>query len=885
MAELILSEAGGQALYRVYVQPGQEYLLYGKVLTGDAPACYAIREVNVSGQVLSNTEISISDTSGLHEFSRVFTSSNAAILIIIALTGAEILELSLDGPQGIVYVTSPVLNRLKHISQFGVLVSYLDLAFEVKISSKLNGDNRLTFNLPLDDDKGQEIVNESFIECCGQKYTVKSIKDDDVLKTKTIEAEHIGLGLIDYLLHDTLDLPSVSAVAALEAILAGTPYTVGTVDVTGVNDLEIKICNKLKAVKTVQELWGGELYFDNYEVNLVQQMGQDNGVQFRKGKNLDEIIRTIDTNTLTTKMFGYGKDNLVITGLDTTGWTEDQKAGLQISEDGKITAPYLSSQFIDNYAREYQGEYRNSDLEDRQELLDAMRQVLTEREVPRVTYETEIVNLSGLAQYVGEVFGLGDTVKVIDEGLGIDVKARIVEYEQYSFEPWRDRAVLANFTQNLHDYLAGLEAMKETYDKAFSKGKVSTAWLEGIINVLRNSLIAETANVTITDTDGILIVNGDGTKALQLKGGIFGIANSKTGGSWNWRAFGTGDGFTADCIVSGKILTSLVEIVGEAVNGVNKFYWDSAGLYAVDPDNANRYMKFSKEGLRGYVDGVLRLHLGPYAADKFGLKLVAPDGFTVILDEDGILQTWQEGRADNVDASHPLALNIYLPAETKVVNKALLRFRLQAFRAYETGAASSGGSTQTSSTKDTVVKTTYHDWTNWWILIPQYWLLPDFMDYAGGHSHGGYTGYESSHNHGISSGTKLAVDGGGSVEWVPSGGHDHSIGWDGGHAHSMYSVNHDHGVDIPGHNHTVNIPSHTHSIDYGIYTDTAAAGVTVAVNGIDRTGALGGPFNSDQDSLNIAPYLSVGQWNTVQIGSSRLGRIDSTVFIQAKMGV
>jgi len=31
--------------------------------------------------------------------------------------------------------------------------------------------------------------------------------------------------------------------------------------------------------------------------------------------------------------------------------------------------------------------------------------------------------------------------------------------------------------------------------------------------------------------------------------------------------------------------------------------------------------------------------------------------------------------------------------------------------------------------------------------------------------------------------------------------------------------------------------------------------------------------------------LSVGQWNTVQIGSSRLGRIDSTVFIQAKMGV
>lgn len=868
MAELILSEISGQTLYKVYVQPGQEYLLYGKVITGDTPAQYALREVSVTGQVLSNIDVNISDTSGLHEFSRVFTTSNATIMLIIALTNAEVLELSLDGPQGIVYVTSPIQKALKHVSRFDVLISYLDRAFEVKISKKLNGDNRLTFNLPLDDAKGQEIVNENIIEYAGQKYVVKVVKDDDVQKIRIVEAEHVGLGLIDYWLHETLNVPSVSAVMALEAILADTPYTVGRVDVTGVNDLQIEICNKLKVVKTVQELWGGELYFDNYEVNLVQQAGDDNGVQFRKGKNLDKITRTLDTNTLTTRLFGYGKDNLVITGLDTTGWTDEQKVGLTIGEDGRISAPCLTSQFIDNYAREYQGEYRNSDIEDQQELLDAMRKALTEREVPRVTYETEIVNLSGLAQYVGEGFDLGDTVKVIDEGLGIDVKARIVEYDQYPFAPWRDKAVLANFTQNLHDYLVNLDAMKEVYDRAFTKGKVSTAWLEGIINVLRNELIAETANVSITDTDGILITNGAGTKALQLKGGIFAIANSKTGSSWNWRTFGTGDGFTADCIVSGKILTSLVEIVGEAVNGVNKFYWDSTGLYAVDPGNANRYMRFSKEGLRGYVDGILRLHLGPYAEDKFGLKLVAPDGFTVILDEDGILQTWQEGRADNVDAYHPLVLNVYLPAETISVHKAILRFRLQAFRAYETGAASGGGTTKTSSTVQTEVVTSDHPWSNWWTLIPQYWLLPDFMDYAGGHSHGGYTGYWGNHNHGIPNGTLLAVEGGGSVEWVPSGGHDHSIDWDGGHAHSMYSVNHDHTIDIPGHNHTVDIPGHTRSIDYGIYTDTTAAGVTVAINGIDRTGALGGPFNSDQDSLNIAPYLSIGQWNMVQIGRS-----------------
>jgi len=870
MASLILSEASGQTIYKVYVQPGKEYLLYGKVITVGASK-YSIREVSVTGQVISNTEIIISDTDGLHEFSRVFDSSNATIMLIIALTNTEVLELSLDGPQGIVYVTNPISNILKHISQFDVLISYLDRVFEVKISKKLNGDNRLTFNLPLDDEKGQEIINENFIECKGQKYIVKIAKDsitNDGQKIKIIEAEHVGLGLLDYWLPDTLDMPSVSPVVALEAILADTPYTVGTVNVTGVNDLEIEIINKLKAVKTVQELWGGELYFDNYTVNLVQQMGQDNGVQFRKGKNLDKIIRTLDTNSLTTKMFGYGKDNLIITGLDTTGWTEEQKAGLVIGEDNKIAQPYLTSQYIGNYAREHQGEFRNSDIDDQQKLLDAMRKAITEQEIPRVTYETDVINLSGLAQYIGEGFDIGDTVKVFDELINADVKARVVEYEEYPKEPWRDKAVLDNFTQNLHDYLTSLSDMKEAYDKAFTGGKVSTAWLEGIINVLKNELISETAHVYITDTDGILVTNGDETKALSLKGGIFGIANSKTGGNWDWRTFGTGDGFTADCMVSGKILTSLVEIVGEVVDGANKFYWDATGLYAVDPANANRYMKFSKEGLRGYVDGVLRMHLGPYASNKFGLKLVAPDGVTTILDEDGILQTWQEGRADNVDASHPLVLSVYLPEETKSVYKAILRFKLQGFRSYSKSAASGGGSTSGSSSATTTASggntTPTSQTSDLWDLDSMY--VPNAVS------------DRDDHNHGIPNSTTLLVSGGDTVDFVESGGHTHALTAD--HRHDVTIPSHTHGMS-----HTHSTPNHEHNITYGIYTDTSATGATVIINGVDRTSVLGGPFSSDQANLSIAAYLSAGQWNTIQLGSSQLGRIDATVFLQAKMGI
>lgn len=87
--------------------------------------------------------------------------------------------------------------------------------------------------------------------------------------------------------------------------------------------------------------------------------------------------------------------------------------------------------------------------------------------------------------------------------------------------------------------------------------------------------------------------------------------------------------------------------------------------------------------------------------------------------------------------------------------------------------------------------------------------------------------------------------------------------------------------------HTHIISDHIHGIIYGIYEGTSPTNITIKINGTDRTSILGGGtgFNSDQSNLNITSYLSIGQWNTIELGSSQLGRLDATVFIQALMGV
>ena len=84
---------------------------------------------------------------------------------------------------------------------------------------------------------------------------------------------------------------------------------------------------------------------------------------------------------------------------------------------------------------------------------------------------------------------------------------------------------------------------------------IQTDWLEGKISALQNQVEAGGGTVTITEDDGILIEDLTKTKAIRLLGGMLALANERDPGSglYNWRSFGTGDGFLADLVETGFI--------------------------------------------------------------------------------------------------------------------------------------------------------------------------------------------------------------------------------------------------------------------------------------------------------------------------------------------
>lgn len=120
-------------------------------------------------------------------------------------------------------------------------------------------------------------------------------------------------------------------------------------------------------------------------------------------------------------------------------------------------------------------------------------------------------------------------------------------------------SVLSRITQ-----LADLVNQKNAlYDRAKAingNGSIAIDRLNGTIDVLKNRLLSSSSS-WYTDMEGNMVFESvSGTSAMMLTGEGFMIANGKNDdGTWNWRSFGSGEGFTADAIITGYLSADRIE--------------------------------------------------------------------------------------------------------------------------------------------------------------------------------------------------------------------------------------------------------------------------------------------------------------------------------------
>ena len=203
----------------------------------------------------------------------------------------------------------------------GAWESVLDNAFDILVTSEVNGADVLEFKLPFHDPKRDTLDNEKQVQIVNDVYRIRTIKDEKSTDGKVITIVYAEAAFYDLSFSVekearsfTADLPN----APMNYALLGTGWSVGNVTVSTKRTWESTERNALSILRATQNIHGGDLIFDsaNCLVHLLTFGGIDSGALFSYKKNMKSIERTVDTRSLITRLYVYGKDGMTFASIN-----------------------------------------------------------------------------------------------------------------------------------------------------------------------------------------------------------------------------------------------------------------------------------------------------------------------------------------------------------------------------------------------------------------------------------------------------------------------------------------------------------------------------------------------------------------------------------------
>lgn len=266
---------------------------------------------------------------------------------------------------------------------------------------------------------------------------------------------------------------------------AGSPF-VTISDVTAIQNYRCVRKSLLEAFSEVVTRWGGHLVRDNWTVELRTTIGQDNGVTVRYRKNIQSINATENWDGVVTKLLPVGKDGILLNAIDPT-------ASLYVESAQQYETPYVKtvtfSQSLERGEEETEADYKARLVAD---LAYQAQQYVDQYCYPSVNYQVK-ANLEAIT-------GVGDTVQVIDERLGLNLTTNVISYEY--------DAVLGKYTNvelgNFRDTIDGLMGKINSSVQKTVNTEITTATA-----VMNEELKATTAQILAGFENSFVIYNGN----------------------------------------------------------------------------------------------------------------------------------------------------------------------------------------------------------------------------------------------------------------------------------------------------------------------------------------------------------------------------------------
>lgn len=359
-----------------------------------------------------------------------------------------------------------------------------------------------------------------------------------------------------------------------------SPFTTLS-DVTTVTSFRCVRQSLNEAVTTVLERWGGHLVRDNFNLQIRETIGQDNGVTIQYRKNLKEISVNYDWSGVCTKLLPVGKDGFTLDSLYVYSETQ---------YDQVYTKTVSFEQDIDraNYSDD---EHYYAALRD--DLTIQAEKYLAISQYPAVNYT--------LNANMDKITDIGDTVVVYDERLGVTLTANVLSFEYDCILGEYITIEFGTLSANLSNLLNNVTKQIDTTVNISSQAQ-SVQLAEALAESEAKILGIMGSSYVIYNGDQILIVDSlpaeTATNVIRMNAA--GIAFSNTGINGSFTTAWTIDGvfnaqainvinFTADLIKGGtlKLGTNLnesgiLEVYDEANNLITLMDKDGLKMFAQD---------------------------------------------------------------------------------------------------------------------------------------------------------------------------------------------------------------------------------------------------------------------------------------------------------------
>lgn len=209
-------------------------------------------------------------------------------------------------------------------------------------------------------------------------------------------------------------------------------------------------------IMKTMELSDGHLKRNNYDCQIVSSVGRDNGVVIQYGKNLKDISCVENWDNVCTRLFPWGNN------------------GVYISESGHhyINSPYASYPIRYTKAVTFNQDYikrENYSTEAQYEtacetdLVNVADKYLKEHANPEVSYT--------LKASIDKISGVGDTIEVIDERLGLDLMTNVTSYDYDCLTKRFTEVSFGNFIKTAKGMGITVSGLLDNQENAVVSGK------------------------------------------------------------------------------------------------------------------------------------------------------------------------------------------------------------------------------------------------------------------------------------------------------------------------------------------------------------------------------------------------------------------------------